>query len=100
FGNHSVMAAHREANGEAELHQKQADIFIVETGEAELVVGGEMVGGKTTAPNEIRGVSIKGGEKSKLGPGDVVHIPARVPHQVLVAPGRQFTYLIVKVDTP
>ncbi len=100
FGNHSVMAAHREANGEAELHQTQADIFIVEAGEASFVVGGEIVNGKTTAPGEIRGPSIKGGQKSKLAAGDIVHIPAKIAHQVLVDPGKQFTYLIVKVDTP
>jgi hypothetical protein len=29
--------------------------------------------------------------------GDVVHIAAGVPHQTLVAPGKQFTYFIIKV---
>jgi uncharacterized RmlC-like cupin family protein len=36
----------------------------------------------------------------KLGVGDVVHIPVKVPHQLLVEPGKQFTYFVVKVDTP
>jgi mannose-6-phosphate isomerase-like protein (cupin superfamily) len=100
FGNHSVMAVHREGDGESEVHQTQVDIFIVQSGEGTLVVGGQVVGGKTTAPNEIRGTSITGGQRSRLGPGDVVHIPAKTAHQVLVEPGKQFTYLIVKVDTP
>lgn len=98
WGNHSTMVAHREGDGEAELHENQADIFIVQTGAATLVIGGEVVGGKTTGPGEIRGTSIKGGSNKKLAPGDIVHIPAKLPHQVLVAPGKQFTYLIVKVD--
>ena len=100
FRNHSLMAAHREASGEAELHETQADVFIVQSGEATLHTGGEVVGGKTTAPGEIRGASIKGGQKMKLGPGDIVEIPAKTPHQTLVAPGKHITYLIVKVDTP
>ena len=100
FGNHSLMAVHREADGEAEVHETQVDIFIVQGGEAGLVIGGQVVGGKTTAPGEIRGPSIKGGQNTRLGPGDVVHIPAKTAHQVLVEPGKQFTYLIVKVDTP
>jgi len=97
FGNHSFMVAHREGNGEAEYHETQADVFIVQSGEGSLIYGGEVVDGKTTAPNEIRGPSIKGGQKVKLGPGDVVHIPPKTPHQAMVEPGKQFTYAVVKV---
>jgi mannose-6-phosphate isomerase-like protein (cupin superfamily) len=100
FGNHLAMIAHREADGEAEVHEGQADVFVVQTGEATLVVGGEVVGGKTTAPGEIRAPSIKGGEQRKLAVGDIVHIPARIPHQLLVPPGKEFTYFVIKVDTP
>ncbi len=100
FGNHSFMVAHREGNGEAELHQAQADVFFVQSGQATLVVGGEVVDGKNTAPNEVRGPSIRGGEQKKLSAGDVVHIPAKIPHQLLVEPGKQFTYFVVKIDTP
>ena len=68
------------------------------SGEATLVVGGTIPGGKTTAPNEIRGPSVQGGEKKKLGPGDVVHIPSKTAHQLLVDNGKQFTYAILKID--
>jgi ribosomal protein L16 Arg81 hydroxylase len=97
WGNHLLMVAHREGNGEAELHQTQADVFIVQTGEGTLKVGGTVVDPRTTAPNEIRGSSINGGEERKLSPGDVVHIPAKIPHQVMVANGKQITYAVVKV---
>jgi mannose-6-phosphate isomerase-like protein (cupin superfamily) len=98
YSNHLVMVAHREGDGQAEFHEKQIDVFIVESGEATLVVGGTMPNSKTTAPNEIRAPSIVGGEKKVLGPGDIVHIPVKTPHQVLVEPGKQFTYAVVKVD--
>ena len=98
FGNHYFMAAYREADGEAEIHETQTDIFIVQAGEATLVVGGQIEGGKTTAPGEIRGTSIKNGVLKKLGPGDIVHIPAKTPHQVLMDAGKQFDYFILKVD--
>lgn len=100
FGNHSTLIAHREGDGEAELHDVQADFFVVQTGNATLVLGGEVVDGKTTAPGEIRGPSIKGGQRHSLAAGDVVHIPAKVPHQLLVAPGKEFTYFVIKIDTP
>ena len=99
FGNHSVMVAHREGDGQAELHQTQADVFFVQSGEATLVVGGTVVDPKDSAPNEILGASIKDGVRKRLGAGDMVHIPARTAHQLLVEPGKQFTYAVVKIDS-
>jgi mannose-6-phosphate isomerase-like protein (cupin superfamily) len=98
YGNHNFLMAHREGSGEAELHETQADVMVVESGEATLVVGGTVVDPKTTAPHEIRGPSIKGGEKKSLAAGDVVHIPVKVPHQMLVESGKQITYFVVKID--
>ena len=100
YGNYSFMVAHREGSGEAEYHAKQADVFFVQNGEAILVVGGELVDGKTTAPDEMRAASIKGGTEKKLAAGDVATIPAKVPHQVKLDAGKAFTYFVVKVTQP
>jgi mannose-6-phosphate isomerase-like protein (cupin superfamily) len=100
YGNYSFMVAHREGSGEAEYHATQADIFFVQSGEATLIVGGELVDGKTTAPDEMRAASIKGGTEKKLAAGDVATIPAKVAHQVKLDPGKAFTYFIVKVTQP
>ena len=100
FGNHLTMIAHREGDGEAELHELQADVFVVQSGEATLVLGGEVVDAKTTAANEVRGPSIKDGQRHTVAAGDIVHIPAKVAHQLLIPAGTKFTYFVVKVDTP
>jgi hypothetical protein len=89
FGNHTMQISHREGNGPYEVHQSQADLIIVQTGAATLLVGGTIVDGKTTAPNEIRGSAIQGGERKHLRPGDVVHIAANTPHQLQVDAGNQ-----------
>jgi mannose-6-phosphate isomerase-like protein (cupin superfamily) len=99
YGNHSAMVAHREGSGQAELHVKVADVFVIESGEGTVVVGGAIPDGKTTAPGEIRGANVEGGSKHAVAAGDVVHIPANIPHQLLVDPGKQITYFVVKVDT-
>ncbi len=99
FGNHTMQISHREGNGPYEVHQSQADLIIVQTGAATLLVGGSIVGGKTTAPNEVRGSSIRGGERRELLPGDVVHIAANTPHQLQVDTGKQFTYTVMKIDS-
>jgi mannose-6-phosphate isomerase-like protein (cupin superfamily) len=99
-GNYLFMIAHREEPGEAEYHATQADVVVVESGEATLTVGGELVNGKTTAPNEMRAPAIKGGSEKKLATGDIVTIPAKVPHQLKVDKGKEFTYFVVKVTQP
>lgn len=96
-GNRSFSVAHREGSGQVEWHAKVADILMIESGEATLVYGGEIVGGKTTEPGQIRGESIKGGTEILLGQGDVIHIPAKVPHQMKLAPGKTVTYFVAKV---
>ena len=96
-GNRTFMVAHREGSGLAELHDKDADIMVLSRGEVTMVYGGTIVDGKTTAPGETRGPSITGGTEVKLGPGDVLHIPAKVPHQMKLAPGAKVTYFVTKV---
>ncbi|MEO8027063.1 MAG: hypothetical protein ABI823_11340 [Bryobacteraceae bacterium] len=99
FGNHYAMIAHREGTGEAEVHDMWTDLFVIETGEATLVIGGKLKNGKVTAPGEQRAASIDGGEKHKVSAGDVVHIPAKVAHHMLVDGGKQVTYFVIKVET-
>ncbi|MCC7154605.1 MAG: cupin domain-containing protein [Bryobacterales bacterium] len=97
FGHYSVSMSKREADGGAEFHQQVTDFFMVVTGEATLIVGGKIKSPHTTEPGEIRGPSIEGGERHTISPGDVVHIPPGVPHQLL-AP-KDFTYFVIKVDS-
>src|SRR5260370_23431511 len=99
FGSHTMQISHREGNGPYEVHQSQADLIIVQTGAATLLVGGMIVDGKTTAPNEVRGSAIQGGERKQLRPGDVVHIAPNTPHQLQVDTGKQFTYTVMKIDS-
>lgn len=98
WGNHQVMAVHREATGQAEYHETQADVIMVRKGEGSLVVGGKVVDGKTTAPGEIRGEKIDGGETHEIKAGDVIHIPPKTPHQVVLKKGQKIDYVALKVD--
>ena len=99
-GNHILSISHREKDGRAELHETKADVMIVQSGEAILVYGGEVIDPKPTAPNEIQGSGIKGGTKITVKAGDVIHIPTGIPHQFFLAPGKQITYMLVKVVDP
>jgi hypothetical protein len=97
WGNHSLLAIRREGDGEAEVHDTQVDVIFITSGEGTLIVGGTVVGGHPTTPGEIRGTSIQGGVSKKMAVGDVFHIPAKVPHQMLVP--KMLTFEVVKVET-
>ena len=97
FPNDLFMMAHREADGQPELHETQADVFMVISGSATLIFGGTLVGAKQIEPHELRNGTIQGGVRQKLSAGDVVRIPAKTPHQVVLDGAREFTYFVVKV---
>lgn len=97
FGSHHVLMVHRQGDGLSESHDSDTDFYVVQEGEATLVIGGEIVEGKTIGPGEIRGSSIKGGVRHRVTAGDVVNIPNGTAHQILVKPGGAVSYLIVKI---
>src|SRR6266446_1871197 len=97
FPNESFLLVHREADGQVEWHETQVDVFFVQSGSATLVAGGTLLNGETVAPHEKRNGTIQGGTRQKLSAGDVVRIPARVPHQLVLDGAHEFTYLVIKV---
>jgi len=97
YPRHYTMLAFRGRSGGGELHRDFADLFYILDGHATLVTGGEVVDAKTTAPGETRGSSVMGPGRQELKAGDVVHIPAGMAHQMLVAEGETVTYFVVKI---
>jgi mannose-6-phosphate isomerase-like protein (cupin superfamily) len=73
--------------------------MIVQSGEATLVVGTDIVDAKSTSPTEVRGTSIRKGIQRKVFAGDVINMPAGLPHQFLLEPGKQITYIDIVVNT-
>lgn len=96
---HTVSANHREKAGEVEVHDKETDIFYITEGEATLVTGGTMVGGRDTGPGQHRGTDVTGGETRRIVKGDVIVIPAGTPHWFKEVP-KAVSYLTVKVVKP
>jgi glc operon protein GlcG len=94
--NFMVHASRREGPGMAEVHGLDTDVIYVVEGRATLVTGGAVVDGAETAPNELRGPAIAGGERRTLAKGDVMVVPRGVPHWFAEVPG-PFSYYVVKV---
>jgi quercetin dioxygenase-like cupin family protein len=82
---------------DVEVHATEADLFYVIEGEATLITGGTVIGGRTTAPGQIRGSKVEGGDTHHLTKGDVMWVPAGVPHWFPDIP-TPLGYLLVKVS--
>jgi mannose-6-phosphate isomerase-like protein (cupin superfamily) len=92
----TVSGSHREENGHVELHEKETDVFYVTAGSATFIAGGSIVGDKVTKAGQHTGSDIKGGTTYHLNQGDVMVIPAGMPHWFKEVP-KSVSYYVVKV---
>jgi mannose-6-phosphate isomerase-like protein (cupin superfamily) len=99
--NYKVIAGRHDTPGKAELHTRDTDVFYIVDGTATFVTGGKIVDPKITAPEEVRGSAIDGGEARLLNKGDVIVIPSGTPHwfKAVQAPPT-FLYFVVKIRQP
>jgi mannose-6-phosphate isomerase-like protein (cupin superfamily) len=94
---HSVLVVRRTKPGQAEVHTELTDVWYVIDGSATFVTGGMLNDSKTVAPHELRGTGVAGGVSRHISKGDVIDIPAGVPHWVSQVDGKELVYLTVKV---
>ena len=94
--NYMVHTSRRDEAGMVEVHKLDTDIIYVVEGSATFVTGGAVVNGKETAPDEIRGSQIEGGETRRLTKGEVIIVPNNTPHWFKEVNG-EFLYYTIKV---
>lgn len=87
YPEHSATLIVRCRSGVAELHETTSVLFIVLEGRATLLTGGT-----------LRGDSIEGGTGHDLRAGNVMHVAAGLPHQMLVAGENSVACLAVKIE--
>ena len=97
YPQHAIMLLYRGRSGVAELHGNFADLFLVLEGRAALVTGGSIANAKKIAPGEVRGDAIEDGARQELRGGDVAHVAAGVPHQMLISGEQSIACLVVKI---
>jgi mannose-6-phosphate isomerase-like protein (cupin superfamily) len=97
YGDHRFRFIRRDADGFPEQHNQIVDVVFVQSGEGTLQLGGKVIGLKATGgAGEFVGTSLEGGERRAIAAGDVVHIPAAIPHAFLVPKGKHITYVLLK----
>lgn len=95
----TTLIIRRDRSGEVEVHTNVNDIIVVRSGRATVIVGGQVTGNHALKPTEWRGGEIVGGESHELAAGDLLLIPAGVPHQCIVKPGTTFIYSTIKTPS-
>jgi mannose-6-phosphate isomerase-like protein (cupin superfamily) len=98
YPQHTAGLLFRSRDGDAELHEGYAFLFCVLAGTATLVTGGTLTRLKKTGPGEMRGDALEGGVRQELKQGEFVHVPAGIPHQLLVAGDRSIACFVVKIQ--
>jgi len=81
-------------------HSKKCDFMVIQDGEGTYMSGGELVNGKAQGedPGDMRGESIRGGVTKVLKAGDVMFVPAGIPHG-FVETKDHVTFIMVRFDT-
>ena len=98
YASHSAQLSVRSRSGVAELHEKFADVFYVLDGCATLVTGGSIANSNHVAPGDLRCDAVQGGVRQPLRSGDVAHVPANVPHQMLLDGDNTLTCMVFKIQ--
>ena len=98
YDGHSVYLVLRGKTDRPELHETESDIQIGVRGTALSIVGGEMIDSQDRPRKQKRGSSINGGLRKTTSPGDLIHIPPGIPHQLIIDEGAPYMYLLFKLD--
>jgi len=94
---YSAVLSFQGRTSDPEVHENHTCLFHVLSGTATLVTGGMLTRPMQAGAGVLRGDLIENGSRQELRQGDVVHIPAGVPHQFLIAGEKAITCLIVKI---
>ncbi len=98
YDGHSVYLVLRGKTGTAEIHETESDVQISVRGRATSVIGGELLDPENLPRKQIRGSSIQSGLERELAPGDIMHIPPGLPHQLIIDASEPYMYLLIKID--
>jgi mannose-6-phosphate isomerase-like protein (cupin superfamily) len=97
-GSYTYIVLRRTQSSEVESHDEWDDVMVIQSGRATVLHGGKLEGARAPVPGELRGGTIVGGAEHLVAPGDMLILPAGVPHQVLVRENEEVVYLLIKVQ--
>ena len=92
----SYMLIRRATSSEVELHTRWDDLVVVRSGAGVVEFGKRAPGIARRAPGEWRGGAIADPVRLEIAAGDIVRIPAAVPHLFRVVGAEPLEFILVK----
>lgn len=96
----TYLIVRRTTSSQPEAHARWDDIVLVRSGTGVIVFGDSLVGSTLRAPGELRGGRFTTNHQIILRTGDLVRIPAAVPHAFVVTGAEPLEYLVIKTRRP
>lgn len=87
----------RAASSRPEVHARWDDLVMIRSGAGAIVLGDSLVGSTYRAPGEREGGTFHRSWQIVVHAGDIVRIPAAVPHAFVVSGTEPLEYLVVKI---
>jgi hypothetical protein len=98
YPRHKAMLRFHSRDSDAEMLDDCAILLCVLAGSAVLATGGSLLRARPVEPGVMQGDSIEGGQRQQLKAGDVVHLPAGLAHQLLVAGEQTVACFAMKIE--
>jgi mannose-6-phosphate isomerase-like protein (cupin superfamily) len=92
----TYLLVRRSVASEPEVHARWDDLVLVRSGVGVIVMGDSLVRSRYRAPGERVGGQMNRMSQLVVRAGDIVRIPATVPHMFIVAGQEPLEYLIIK----
>lgn len=97
----AYLVVRRTVPSEVEEHSRWDDLVVVQGGRGAIDIGrGATTGARFVAPGELRGGALLRPGRVELRPGDVVRLPAGVPHSFVPLGEEPWELLLIKVRRP
>ncbi|HJN94975.1 MAG TPA: cupin domain-containing protein [Gammaproteobacteria bacterium] len=94
---HNVQIIHRSGYTQPEIHADKWDIYVILDGSGTARIGGERVDFIEGGPHEGQSPRLQGAQEYQVVVGDMLHVPARVWHQMVTEPDTSITYALINV---
>jgi mannose-6-phosphate isomerase-like protein (cupin superfamily) len=92
----TYLLVRRTTSSRPEVHARWDDLVIVRSGTGAIEMGDSLVGSRYRAPGERIGGRLTRSYQIVVHAGDIVRIPAAVPHAFVVSGAEALEYLVIK----
>lgn len=93
-------ASMRTVPSEPESHERWDEVYLFHSGEGIIDLHGLWEDAGKVRDGELRGGHLQAPEVMRVSPGDIVRIPARVPHRLRPSGNAPLLYLVLRALVP